>query len=120
LRFATEKPRPNSSGESPGQIFKKVSPISRPAPASLLFFYDQPPDVPVRFDHCMVDGPVCLLTCVENYLPERIIQGTTSIRGGWHEIISSGSPVEQITMIYDEAGAGKVRAVLIIVVSSVR
>jgi hypothetical protein len=67
----------------------------------------------------MVDGPVCFLPWVVNYLPERIIQGTTNIRVGWHEIISSGSPVEQITMIYDEASAGKVRAVLIIVVSSV-
>jgi len=89
LRFATEKPCPNSSVSRMARSFRRYVPYpARLLPACLLFFHNQSPDVPVRFDHCVVDGLIGSLPCVMDDLPERIIQGIWYNGVGGQRIIS--------------------------------
>ena len=96
-------------GQPAGEALKKVYPVSRTVLPGLLLFHDQPPDVPVGFDHCMVDSPESSRPGIPDDMPESIVQAVRDSRIGCHRFNSSGHLVDRIAMIYPEAGGGKVK-----------
>jgi len=74
-----------------------MCPIPCPAFSGLFFFYDQPPNVPVCFDHRVVYGPVRLCPGMVNNIPESVIELVRDCGAGYHEIRSFVSTVNELS-----------------------